>query len=85
MNVKRVAFITFHACPLAAPGEGKSGGMNVYARQLAIALSNSGVDVDIFTRDHTEAESKISEIAPGVRVIHLPFAGHGTRCPAKSR
>ncbi len=72
MNVNRVAFISFHACPLASPGEGKSGGMNVYARQLALALGNTGVHVDIFTRDHTEAESKITEIAPGVRVIHLP-------------
>ena len=72
MNVKRVAFISFHACPLAAPGEGKSGGMNVYARQLAIALGNNGVHVDIFTRNHAEAESKITEIAPGVRVVHLP-------------
>ena len=72
MNVNRVAFISFHACPLASPGEGKSGGMNVYARQLALALDNAGVHVDIFTRDHTEAEPKITEIAPGVRVIHLP-------------
>jgi len=71
-NVDRVAFITFHACPLAAPGEGKSGGMNVYARQLAVALGNSGVHVDIFTRDHTHDDSKITEIAPRVRVIHLP-------------
>ena len=72
MNVNRVAFISFHACPLASPGEGKAGGMNVYARQLALALGNAGVHVDIFTRDHTESESKITEIAPGVRVIHLP-------------
>ena len=72
MNVNRVAFISFHACPLASPGEGKAGGMNVYARQLALALGNAGVHVDIFTRDHTEAEPKITEIAPGVRVIHLP-------------
>ena len=72
MNVNRVAFISFHACPLASPGEGKSGGMNVYARQLALALGNAGVQADIFTRDHTEIESKITEIAPGVRVIHLP-------------
>ena len=72
MNVNRVAFISFHACPLASPGEGKSGGMNVYARQLALALGNAGVHIDIFTRDHTESESKITEIAPGVRVIHLP-------------
>ena len=72
MNVNRVAFISFHACPLASPGEGKSGGMNVYTRQLALALGNAGVQVDIFTRDHTDTESKITEIAPGVRVIHLP-------------
>ena len=72
MNVNRVAFISFHACPLASPGEGKSGGMNVYARQLALALGNTGVHVDIFTRGHTEAESKITKIASGVRVIHLP-------------
>ncbi len=72
MNVNRVAFISFHACPLASPGEGKSGGMNVYARQLALALGNAGVQVDIFPRDHTDTESKITEIAPGVRVIHLP-------------
>ena len=72
MNVTRVAFISFHACPLASPGEGKSGGMNVYARQLALALGNAGVQVDIFTRDHTDTESKITEIAPRVRVIHLP-------------
>ena len=78
MNVKKVAFISFHACPLASPGEGKSGGMNVYARQLAIALGNSGVDVDIFTRDHTEAEPKINEIAARVRVIHLPGGPVGT-------
>ena len=72
MNVNRVAFISFHACPLASPGEGKSGGMNVYARQLALALGNTGVHVDIFTRGLTEGESKITEIASGVRVIHLP-------------
>ena len=72
MSVDRVAFITFHACPLAAPGEGKSGGMNVYVHQLARALGSMGVYVDIFTRDHPEAPSEIQEITPMVRVIHLP-------------
>ena len=71
MSVNRVAFITFHACPLAAPGEGKSGGMNVYVHQLARALGSMGVYVDIFTRDHPEAPSEIQEITPMVRVIHL--------------
>ena len=72
MSVERVAFITFHACPLAAPGEGKAGGMNVYVRQLAVALASRGVHVDIFTREHSEAAPKIQEITPLVRVIHLP-------------
>ena len=72
MKICRVAFITFHACPLAALGEGKSGGMNAYVRQLARALSDIGVEVDIFTRDHPEATGEVQQIAPGVRVLHLP-------------
>ena len=72
MSVDRAAFISFHACPLAAPGEGKSGGMNVYVRELARALGNAGIQVDIFTRDHPEADTAIQQISPSVRVIHLP-------------
>ena len=72
MSVDRTAFISFHACPLAAPGEGKSGGMNVYVRELARALGNAGIQVDIFTRDHPEADTAIQQISPSVRVIHLP-------------
>lgn len=71
MSVERVAFIAFHACPLAAPGQGKSGGMNVYVRELSRAMGESGILVDIFTREH-EGGSGIEEIIPGVRVIHLP-------------
>ncbi len=51
MTEARVAFISFHASPLAEPGEGKAGGMNVYVRQLARALGNAGVAIDIFTRE----------------------------------
>jgi D-inositol-3-phosphate glycosyltransferase len=67
-----VALVTFHACPLAAPGQGKSGGMNVYVQQLARSLGNLGVTVDIFTRQHPDSASLIEEINPCVRVIHLP-------------
>ena len=49
---RRVALISFHACPLASPGEGKSGGMNVYVSQLSRSLNKLGIEVDIFTRDH---------------------------------
>lgn len=67
-----MALVSFHACPLSAPGQGKTGGMNVYVQQLARSLGNLGVEVDIFTRQHPESASQIEEIGPGVRVVHLP-------------
>ena len=72
MSVGRVAFIVYHACPLAAPGQGKSGGMNVYVRELARALGNLGTRVDIFTRIHPGTRSTVEEVSPMVRVVHLP-------------
>lgn len=75
MSVNRVAFISFHASPLAAPGVGKAGGMNVYVRQLAAALGELGVAVDVFTRNHPEAAAFIEDAGPLVRVVHLPGGG----------
>ena len=72
MNSRKIAFISFHACPLAAPGEGKSGGMNVYVRQLALALGEQGLEVDIFTRDHADTTNQVQILGPNVRVVHLP-------------
>ena len=69
--MERAAFVTFHACPLAAPGQGKSGGMNVYVRQLAAALGDMGMKIDIFTREHPDVVNRIETIVPNVRVIHL--------------
>ncbi len=71
MSAARAAFITLHACPLAAPGQGKSGGMNVYVRQLAAALGDLGMQVDIFTREHADVVNRIETIGPNVRVIHI--------------
>ena len=72
MNVNRAALVCFHACPLAVPGQGKAGGMNVYVRQLAAALGKHGIEVDVFTRQHQGAENSIEQIAANARVIHLP-------------
>ena len=69
--MERAAFITLHACPLAAPGQGKSGGMNVYVRQLATALGEMGMKIDIFTREHLDVVNRVETIGPNVRVIHL--------------
>ena len=71
MSVERAAFITLHACPLAAPGQGKSGGMNVYVRQLAAALGDMGMQIDIFTREHSDVVNRIETIGDNVRVIHV--------------
>ncbi len=70
-----MAFVSFHACPLAAPGEGKSGGMNVYVRQLARSMGSQGVEVDIYTRRHGDDLPAVEEITPTARVVHLD-GGH---------
>jgi len=72
LTAARVAFLTVHACPLAPPGRGKSGGMNVHVRQLARALGKMGILVDIFTRSHGDEPEIIEYISDCVRVVHLP-------------
>ena len=72
MTAARVAFLTVHACPLAPPGQGKSGGMNVHVRQLARALGEMGILVDIFTRSHGDEPETIEYVGDCVRVVHLP-------------
>ena len=69
---QRVALLAYHACPLAAPGQGKAGGMNVHVRELARAIAAQGVAVDIFTRRHDQPESDAPAIAENVNVVHLP-------------
>ncbi|MCL1801410.1 MAG: glycosyltransferase [Promicromonosporaceae bacterium] len=46
----RVAMISLHTNPIAQPGTGDAGGMNVYLLQSALALADLGVSVDLFTR-----------------------------------
>ncbi len=72
VDTPRVALLAYHACPLAAPGQGKSGGMNVHVRELARALTAQGIVVDIFTRVHEHQGSDAAEIADNVNVVHLP-------------
>ncbi len=71
MKVAHVALISFHTCPLASPGEGKAGGMNVYVRELSRCFSSMGVKVDLYTRSHSDHESEVDQVDENVRVIHL--------------
>ena len=77
MKVDKVALISFHTCPLAQPGEGKAGGMNVYVRELSRCLGNLGIEVDMFTRCHDAHQGSeahhgdVVEMGSHSRVVHL--------------
>ncbi len=69
--IRRVAMISLHTSPLAQPGIGSAGGMNVYIRELSRHLAQRGIEVDIFTRrDHPDVPAVV-ELFPGVRVLTL--------------
>ncbi len=71
-GVRRVAVLTVHSSPLAPPGVGDSGGMNVHVRALASELARAGVESDIYTRAVSAHDPPAVQIEPGVRVLHLP-------------
>lgn len=68
----RIAIISEHASPLAAPGSVDSGGQNVYVAQVAKHLAALGLKVDVFTRRDSQAQPIEQSWLPGVRVIHVP-------------
>lgn len=81
--MRRVAFVTYHTSPLAVPGEGDSGGLNVYVRDLASHLRRCGVATDVFTRRADPAVPAVVEGDDGVRVVHLD-AGPAAPVPKES-
>ena len=75
---RRLALISVHTSPLAQPGTGDAGGMNVYVWQTATRLARRGVEVEIFTRATSSADEPSVEAAPGVTVRHVsagPYEG----------
>jgi D-inositol-3-phosphate glycosyltransferase len=70
--MRRLAILSLHTSPLAQPGTGDSGGMNVYVRELASAVARSGADCDVFTRAWSAELPPVIEVEPGMRVHHVP-------------
>jgi D-inositol-3-phosphate glycosyltransferase len=68
----RIVMISMHTCPLETPGGVKAGGMNVCVRELARALSQQGVALDIFTRWRGVDQAPQVELEETARVIRLP-------------
>jgi D-inositol-3-phosphate glycosyltransferase len=71
MSLRRLAVLSVHTSPLAQPGSGDGGGMNVYVRALASALARAGVECDVLTRRDHPGQPSMVEIEPGFRVVHL--------------
>jgi D-inositol-3-phosphate glycosyltransferase len=67
-----VAVLSLHTSPLAQPGTGDGGGMNVYVRELATSLARAGVTCDVFTRADRLDHQPIVNVEPGFRVHHVP-------------
>jgi D-inositol-3-phosphate glycosyltransferase len=67
-----VAMLSVHTSPLDLPGKTKdAGGMNVYMRELAQALAQRDLKIDIYTRCTNKQTPQIVQIGPHVRVIHI--------------
>jgi D-inositol-3-phosphate glycosyltransferase len=71
MSVQRVAMLSVHTSPLAQPGAGDGGGMNVYVRSLASNLARAGVACDVLTRADDAEQPPTVEVEPGFRVVHV--------------
>jgi D-inositol-3-phosphate glycosyltransferase len=70
--------ISVHTSPLAQPGTGDAGGLNVYVVEAARELAARGVEVEIFTRRTAADLPDTVVMDPGVLVRHIdagPYEG----------
>ncbi len=66
-----VAVLSMHTSPLAQPGQGDSGGMNVYVRELSASLAQAGVDVRVYVRRWRDDLPDRIRVEPGLEVVHV--------------
>ncbi len=71
MLVGAVAMLSMHTSPLAQPGQGDSGGMNVFVRELGTALAQAGVVTRIYTRRTDAKVADVVRVEPGLEVVHV--------------
>ncbi|HEY5821565.1 MAG TPA: D-inositol-3-phosphate glycosyltransferase [Propionibacteriaceae bacterium] len=73
----RVAMISMHTSPLATPGVGDAGGLNVYVAEVARRLGERGLTVDVFTRAEDPHTPDVIELNEYTRVIQVPAGPRG--------
>jgi D-inositol-3-phosphate glycosyltransferase len=72
MAIQRLMLLSVHTSPLAHPGSGKVGGMNVYVNEIAKEFGKRGIQVDIFTRRSSPVQPESdNSLHENVRVIHV--------------
>src|SRR5262245_29851756 len=76
MSARRIAMFSMHTSPLAQPGSGDGGGMNVYVRALAASLARAGVECDVYTRAEHGNDPLVVNVEPGFRVLHVEAGPH---------
>jgi D-inositol-3-phosphate glycosyltransferase len=69
---RRIALISDHASPLAAPGSIDCGGQNVYVAHLARELAMAGHLVDVFTRRDAIGQKQLVNWRDNIRVVNVP-------------
>jgi len=69
--MRNLAVLSMHTSPLAQPGTGDGGGMNVYVRELSSALARSGVTCDVYTRRWSRDLPDVVAVEPGFAVHHV--------------
>ncbi|MHB1598721.1 MAG: glycosyltransferase [Acidimicrobiales bacterium] len=69
--MRKLAVLSLHTSPLAQPGTGDGGGMNVYVRELSASLARAGVACEVFTRAASRDVPESVEVEPGLVVHHI--------------
>jgi D-inositol-3-phosphate glycosyltransferase len=69
--VRTLAVLSLHTSPLAQPGAGDSGGMNVYVRELVSSLAQAGVGCSVYVRRWRDDLPDEVHVEPGFRVVHV--------------
>ena len=77
--VRRLAVLSLHTSPLAQPGSGDSGGMNVYVRELVSARwPRRGCAATSTSRRWQDDLPDVVDVEPGFRVVHIARRAAGS-------
>lgn len=68
----KIAMVSEHASPLAAPGGVDAGGQNVHVTELSAALARRGHEVTVYTRRDDPDSPERVRTPQGYSVVHVP-------------